>query len=120
MAVPTGVVCHTTQGTVGTTATALGTVLCDWFRVEAAPGNTGKIYVGGSNVTSGSGSTGYFVCLAAGTTGLNAGYEMKSPGAYDNARGVMGKVFDLSKFYVIGSAASQIYNITYFERMNDG
>lgn len=118
--VPTGIICHTTQGTVGTAATAVGSVICDWFRIEAAPGNSGKLYLGGSTMGTAAAANGYFVALAAGTAGINAGYDMKSPGAYDNARGVNGKVFDLSKWYVAGSAASQVYNITYFQRINDG
>ncbi len=119
--VPTGLICHTTQGTVGTVATAVGTVTsCDWFRVEAAPGNSGKLYLGGSGMGTAAAASGYFVSLAAGTNGMQAGYDMKSPGAYDNARGVNGKTFDLTKWYVAGSAAGQVYNITYFVRLNDG
>ena len=86
--VPTSIICHTIQGTVGTTAGSLGTAICDWFRVEAAAANTGKVFLGSSSVTASS----YFVALAAGTNGMQAGYDMKSPGAYDNARGVQGKV----------------------------
>lgn len=121
MAVPTGIVCHVTQGTVGTTATALGTVTaCDWFRVEIAPGNTGKVYIGGAAMGTAAAANGYFVSLAAGTQGMTLGYDFKSPGAYDNARGVNGKTIDLTKWYIAGSAASQVYNITYFQRLNDG
>ena len=116
----TGVICHTTQGTVGTTATALGSVTCDWFRVEAAPGNSGKVYVGGAAMGTAAASNGYFTALAVGTAGINGGIDIKSPGAYDNARGAQGKTFDLSKWYVAGSAAGQVYNITYFSRLNDG
>ena len=116
MAVPTGLICHTTQGTVGTVAAAVGSVICDWFRVEAAAANSGKVYLGGSAVAPGA----FFVALAAGTVGMNAGYDMKSPGAYDKAGGVNGKVFDLTKWYVVGSTAGQVYNITYFSRLNDG
>ena len=118
--VPTSIVCHTTQGTVGTTATALGSVICDWFRVEIAPANSGKLYIGGAAMGTAAAANGYFVSLAAGTTGMSLGYDMTSPGAYDNARGVNGKTFDLSKWYVAGSTSGQVYNITYFERLNDG
>ncbi len=120
MAVPTGIICHTTQGTVGTAAAAVGNVICDWFRVEAAPGNSGKVYLGGASMGTAAASSGYFVSLAAGTVGLQAGYDVKHPGAYDKAQGVNGKVFDLAKWYVAGSAAGQVYNITYFSRLNDG
>ena len=116
MAVPTGLICHTTQGTVGTVAAAIGSVICDWFRVEAAAANSGKVFLGGSGATA----SAYFTALAAGTTGMQAGIDVKSPGAYDGAKGVNGKVFDLSKWYVCGSAAGQVYNVTYFSRLNDG
>lgn len=117
MAIPTGLSLHITQGTVGTVAAALGSVACDWFRVEAAAGISGTLYIGNSDVAA----TKYMVSLkASGSTNTNYGYDFKSPGAYDNARGVGGKTFDLAKIYIIGSAAGQVYNITYFARLNDG
>lgn len=120
MGIPTGIICHTTQGTVGTTATAVGSVTtADWFRVEAAPGNSGKIYLGGSGMGTAAAANGYFVALAAGTEGMNAGYDVKAPGG-QTALGTNGKVFDLSKWYVAGSGAGQVYNVTYFSRINDG
>ena len=117
MAIPTGLALHTTQGTVGTVAAAVGSVLCDWFRIEAAAGNSGTLYIGASDVAA----TKYAVSLLKNDgTKVNYGYDFKSPGAYDNARGVGGKAFDLSKIYIVGSAAGQVYNITYFSRLNDG
>lgn len=117
MALPTGIKLNITQGTVGTVAAALGTVICDWFRVEAATANSGNLYIGMSDVAS----TKYAVMLMK-NDGVkpNFGYDFKSPGAYDTARGKNGKVFDLAKIFIVGSAAGQVYNITYFLSLNDG
>lgn len=119
MAIPTGLVPHVisvlnvTAG-VRTRVTTTSTQAA-WVHFEVV-GNTNTIYVGDSNVSS----TNFLVTLQAGTAGRQAGYDLKPPGDPNNARGVNGGCFDLSKFYIDSAGTNSTCAVTYFQRLNDG
>lgn len=94
----------TAATTTGGTVLSATQILCATLIITADAGNSGSIYVGDANVST----TRYTAKLAANASISVPMISPSRPGASN---------LDLSKFYVLGSAASQKVQVTYFERL---
>lgn len=95
-------------GTTGTTGTQLVTAgTCATLYIQSDIGNGAKILNIGTSAMTTYGAA-YSVALSAGQSWTyTAPYPMK-PGAAQ---------LDISKFYVVGSAAGTVYHVSFLERM---